>query len=99
MQSVRQQLSRRCHPLHDHVITEGVKRWLTDVEKCYVYSRLREQYCHICVDVCPYVHKVNNDPVRKRTYKQTYKRYMRARKERGYKTPAWFVEGDDTAAE
>ncbi len=82
-------------PMHDHVVTEGVKRWLTDVEKCYVYSRLREQYCHICVDVCPYIHKMNGDPRRK----QTFKTYMKARKERGYKTAAWFVEGDTAAAE
>ena len=82
-------------PMHDHVVTEGVKRWLTDVEKCYVYSRLREEYCHICVDVCPYIHKVNRDPVRK----QTYKSYMKARKERGYSTPAWFVDDDTAAAE
>lgn len=26
-------------------------------------------------------------------------RVMKAKKERGYKTPAWFVEGDTAAAE
>lgn len=72
----------------DYILTEGVKRWLTDVERCYVYSRLRPQYCHICVDACPYVHKANGDPVRK----AQYKRYMARRKKAGYKTPAWFAE-------
>ena len=53
----------------DYVITEGIKRWITDVEKCYTVSRLREQYCHICVDVCPYVHKANGDQRKKSLYK------------------------------
>ncbi|MDH3445015.1 MAG: 4Fe-4S dicluster domain-containing protein, partial [Deltaproteobacteria bacterium] len=38
----------------DHVMTHGIKRWLIDLEKCYPYSRLRDEYCHLCVDVCPY---------------------------------------------
>jgi ferredoxin len=75
-------------PSKDYTITEGVKRWLTNVERCYVYARLREQYCHICVDVCPYVHKANGDPRKKALYKD----YMRQRKRAGYKTPAWFPE-------
>jgi ferredoxin len=75
-------------PRRDFVLTEGVRRWVTDVEKCYVYSRLRAQYCHICVDACPYVHKVNRDPVKK----DLYKRYMSKRKKAGYSTPAWFPE-------
>ena len=75
-------------PRQEFVLTEGVKRWLTDVERCYVYSRLRAQYCHICVDVCPYVHKANGDPLKK----ALYKRYMRKRKQAGYSTPAWFPE-------
>lgn len=75
-------------PQHDYIITEGVKRWLTDVDRCYVYSRLRPQYCHICVDACPYVHKASCDPIKK----EFYKRYMRNRKQAGYKTPAWFPE-------
>lgn len=75
-------------PASGYVLTEGIKRWLTDVEKCYVTSRLRAQYCHICVDVCPYAHKMNGDADRK----QTYKTYMWARKKAGYKTPAWFPE-------
>jgi len=72
----------------DYLVTEGVKRWITDVEKCYTISRLREQYCHICVDVCPYVHKANGDASKKALYRQ----YMAMRKKAGYKTPAWFPE-------
>ena len=75
-------------PARDFVVTEGVRRWLTDVAKCYTVSRLRPQYCHICVDACPYVHKANNDPRKK----ELFKRYMAMRKKAGYKTPAWFVE-------
>lgn len=62
----------------DYVVTEGVKRWLTDVEKCYPYSRLRKEYCHLCVDVCPY-----NAP----NHRDTYMTFMRDRKALGYKTP------------
>ena len=72
----------------DYITTEGVKRWITDVEKCYTVSRLREQYCHICVDVCPYVHKANGDETKKALYKQ----YMGVRKKVGYRTPAWWPE-------
>lgn len=75
-------------PRDDYVITEGVKRWITDVEKCYTASRLRAQYCHICVDVCPYAHKANGDARRKAIYKA----YMARRKKAGYRTPAWFPE-------
>lgn len=60
------------------IVTEGIKRWLTDVEKCYPFSRLRKEYCHLCVDVCPY-----NAPL----HKETYKRFMKGRKTEGYKTP------------
>lgn len=62
----------------NYVLTEGIKRWITDVEKCYPYSRLRKEYCHLCVDVCAY-----NAPL----HKETYKIFMRARKKEGYKTP------------
>jgi epoxyqueuosine reductase len=62
----------------DHVMTHGIKRWLIDLEKCYPYSRLREEYCHLCVDVCPY--NVNSHP-------DTYKALMKQRKQLGYKTP------------
>jgi epoxyqueuosine reductase len=79
-------------PRDDYVITEGVKRWITDVEKCYAVSRMREQYCHICVDVCPYVHMANGSETKKALYKQ----YMAKRKKAGYKTPAWFPEDEDT---
>jgi epoxyqueuosine reductase len=72
----------------DFITTEGVKRWITDVEKCYTVSRLREQYCHICVDVCPYVHKANGDEHKKALYKQ----YMGVRKKVGYRTPGWWPE-------
>lgn len=75
-------------PSDDYIVTEGVKRWITDVEKCYTVSRLREQYCHICVDVCPYVHKENGDPAKKSIYKQ----YMAMRKKAGYRTPAWWPD-------
>ncbi len=80
-------------PADDFVMTEGVKRWITDVEKCYTVSRLREQYCHICVDVCPYVHKANGDEPRKAIYKQ----YMAQRKKVGYRTPAWWPEDPPAA--
>lgn len=60
------------------VLTRGVKRWLIDLEKCYPYSRLRDEYCHLCVDVCPYNVKSHPD---------TYKSFMKERKQVGYKTP------------
>ncbi len=75
-------------PSDGYILTEGVKRWINDVEKCYEISRLRAQYCHICVDVCPYTHKMNGDARRK----DIYKSYMQGRKKAGYKTPAWFPE-------
>lgn len=62
----------------DPVITHGIKRWLIDLEKCYPYSRLRDEYCHLCVDVCPY--NVKSHPA-------TYKTFMKERKQVGYKTP------------
>ena len=62
----------------DHVMTHGIKRWLIDLEKCYPYSRLRDEYCHLCVDVCPY--NVKSHP-------ETYKTFMKERKQVGYKTP------------
>ena len=62
----------------DHVMTLGIKRWLIDLEKCYPYSRLRDEYCHLCVDVCPY--NVKSHP-------ETYKAFMKERKQVGYKTP------------
>ena len=67
----------------DHIVTDGLKRWLINMEKCYPYSRLHEAYCHICVDVCPYVHKENGDPEKRRMYKA----YMKQRKEDGYRSP------------
>ena len=67
----------------DFITTDGVRRWLTDIEKCYPISRFREEYCHICVDVCPFIHKENGRSERK----DMYKAYMRERKEEGYKTP------------
>ncbi len=62
----------------DYVVTDGVKRWLIDVEKCYPYSRLRKEYCHLCVDVCPY-----NAP----NHRDDYMSFMKGRKAEGYKTP------------
>ncbi len=75
-------------PAKDFIVTEGVRRWLTDVAKCYTVSRLRAQYCHICIDACPYVHMANNDARKRALFKQ----YMGQRKRVGYKTPAWFPE-------
>jgi len=77
-------------PRDEFVLTEGIRRWVTDVEQCYVYSRLRAEYCHICVDVCPYVHKANGDPVKR----ALYKRYRQ--RERGPVTRhrPWFQEPD-----
>ena len=62
----------------EHVMTHGIKRWLIDLEKCYPYSRLRDEYCHLCVDVCPY--NVQSHP-------ETFKNFMKERKQVGYKTP------------
>jgi ferredoxin len=67
----------------DHILTEGIKRWRIDMEKCYPYSRLHEAYCHICVDVCPYVQKENRDPENKRMYKA----FMKQRRDDGYRSP------------
>ena len=78
-------------PRSEFVLTEGIRRWVTDVEKCYVFSRLRPEYCHICVDVCPYIHKANGDPVKR----EHYKRYTAARKKAGYKTPTRFQGPDE----
>lgn len=67
---------------NEYVVQEGVRRWLTDVAKCYPYSRLRDEYCHICVDVCPYIHKQNG----RTDYRGLYKGYMKARKSAGYRS-------------
>ena len=75
----------------DHIVTEGYKRWLTDVEKCYTASRLRDEYCHICVDVCPYVHKENGDPEKRLLYKL----FMTKRRQAGWRTPQWFIEDEE----
>jgi epoxyqueuosine reductase QueG len=80
-------------PREEFEWTEGVRRWVTDVAKCYVFSRLRPEYCHICVDACPYVHMANGEPEKKALYKQ----YMGERKRRGYKTPHQFTEGPASA--
>ena len=57
-------------PAQDYVVTGGIRRWLVDTEKCYPWSRLREEYCHLCVDICPYIHKENGDPGRKSLYRR-----------------------------
>jgi len=67
----------------DHIVTEGVKRWLIDMEKCYPFSRLSEAYCHIFVDVYPYIHKENKKPENQHVFKS----YMNIRKEDGYRSP------------
>lgn len=76
----------------DYIVTEGTKRWQVDTATCYEASRFRDEYCHICVDVCPYQHKVNRDPDRKTIYKTL----MKKRKTAGYRTPAWFIEDEET---
>jgi formate hydrogenlyase subunit 6/NADH:ubiquinone oxidoreductase subunit I len=81
-------------PREEFELTEGIRRWVTDVAKCYVFSRLRPEYCHICVDVCPYVHMANGEPEKK----DLYKRYMGVRKRLGYKTPQRFSD-EPTRAE
>ncbi len=65
-----------------------MKRWLTDIEKCYPISRFRESYCHICIDVCPYIWKENGDTERRGMFRD----YMKIWKQEGYKTP----RGPDT---
>ena len=67
----------------DYIMTGTIKRWLTDIDKCYPISRFREAYCHICIDVCPYIYKENGDAERRGMFKE----YMRVRKIEGYKTP------------
>lgn len=67
----------------EFITTDGHRRWLTDMEKCYPYSRLAADYCHVCVDACPYIHKEN----RVETTKAQYKQFMQARKAAGYRTP------------
>jgi epoxyqueuosine reductase len=62
----------------EYIVTHGIKRWLIDLEKCYPYSRLRDEYCHLCVDVCPYIVK---------SHPEIYKAFMKERKQVGYKTP------------
>jgi len=66
-------------PAADFIVTGGIKRWLIDNEKCFPYSRLKQEYCHICVDVCPYIHKENGDPEAKRIFKE----YLGLRKAAG----------------
>jgi formate hydrogenlyase subunit 6/NADH:ubiquinone oxidoreductase subunit I len=72
----------------EHIVTDGVKRWLTNIERCYPISRFRESYCHICIDVCPYIWKENGDTEKRSMFRD----YMKIRKEEGYKTP----KGPDT---
>lgn len=67
----------------DYITTNGIKRWLTDIDKCYPISRFREAYCHICIDVCPYIHKENGDADKRAIFKE----YMKVRKDEGYKSP------------
>jgi len=67
----------------DYIVTDGHRRWLTDMERCYPYSRLEPDYCHICVDVCPYIHKEN----RVEDTRGIYKDYMGARRRAGWRTP------------
>jgi len=75
----------------DFVTIEGYKRWLTDIGRCYEGSRLRDEYCHVCVDVCPYVHKENGDQDKLGIYKQ----YMGKRRRAGWRTPQWYLEDEE----
>lgn len=75
----------------DFIVTEGVKRWPVNTAACYEASRFRDEYCHICVDVCPYQRGIKRDPRRVTTYKTI----MRKRKKAGYRTPAWFIEDEE----
>lgn len=77
-------------PADDFIVTDGIKRWQVDIPKCFEASRFREEYCHICVDVCPYQHRGNRDPERIATFKT----FMKKRKKAGYRTPAWFIEDE-----
>lgn len=70
-------------PAGDFIVTDGVNRWLIDNEKCFPYSRLRAEYCHICVDVCPYIHKENGKPELKRMFKAV----VAERKSAGFDAP------------
>ena len=56
-------------PSNHFIETSGVKRWLVDVDKCYTACRLRPEYCHLCVDVCPYIHKENRNAEAKNIFK------------------------------
>ena len=75
----------------DHIVTDGYKRWLIDIPKCYEASRLRDEYCHICVDVCPYVHKENGDLEKRSIYKQ----FMGKRRQAGWRSTQWFLEDEE----
>ncbi len=56
----------------DYIVTQGIKRWITDVVRCYTWSRLKQDYCHVCVDVCPY---------NAAQHRATYKAFMKTRRE------------------
>ncbi len=73
----------------DAIVTAGLRRWLVDIAKCYPYSRLRAEYCHLCVDVCPYIHKENGN----NEYRSIYKQFMKARKQAGWRSPKSAVVG------
>ena len=88
--------SRNCPPdaippPDDYITTNGQKRWLTNVEACYHASRLREEYCHICVDVCPY----NTKETSNETRRSTFRLYMAKRRQAGHRAPSWFIEDEE----
>jgi ferredoxin len=74
----------------DYIVTGGVKRWLVDTERCYPFSRLRPEYCHLCVDVCPYIHKANGEP----RLKDLFRAFVRERKEIGFGAPKTLGDRD-----
>ncbi len=75
------------------ILADGFRRWLTDIEKCYEFSRLRPAYCHLCIDVCPYVHKMNDNE----QAKQTFKTYLGQIKKDGWGTPKTTSAESDSA--
>jgi len=65
-------------PREDLITNVLKKRGLIDLEKCYPYSGLRDENCHLCVDVCPL--NVQEHP-------DLYMTFMKERKKVCHKTP------------
>lgn len=67
-------------PSDQFIETDGIRRWLIDTEKCYPISRLRPEYCHLCVDVCPYIQKENDN----QAARDLFRAFVAARKKAGF---------------